>query len=203
MSPGFKDIQIDTYEAYLERATQANPSYIAATQALKISELNVLSARGGVAPTVGLSAVASERNGRRTDNVGVSVNIPLGVQNYLGVSVAKDRHRAQTETYRGIEQNLRLMIQQLQSQSASGRIEVAVRTDAISSAELSVQANQKSYLGGVRTQIEVLNSIQTLFDTQVQQINARLTLAQNVLKLELESGAEPVDALLKVQSLLF
>lgn len=203
MSAGFKDIQIDTYDAYLQRATQSNPSYISATQALKISELSILRSKGGVAPTVGLSAVASERNGRRTDNVGVAVSIPLGVQDYLAVSVAKDKHRAQTETYRGIEQNLRLMIQQLQSLSASGRIEVAVRTDAISSAELSVQANQKSYLGGVRTQIEVLNSIQTLFDTQLQQINARLTLAQNVLKLELESGSEPVDALMKVQTLLF
>lgn len=203
MSAGFKDIQIDTYEAYLQRATQGNPSYIAATQALKISELSILRSKGGVAPTVGLSAVASERNGRRTENVGIAVSIPFGVQDYLAVSVAKDKHRAQTETYRGIEQNLRLMIQQLQSLSASGRIEVAVRTDAISSAELSVQANQKSYLGGVRTQIEVLNSIQTLFDTQLQQINARLTLAQNVLKLELESGSEPVDALMKVQTLLF
>lgn len=203
MSAGFKDIQIDTYDAYLQRAMQGNPSYISSTQALKISELGILRSKGGVTPTVGLSAVASERNGVRTDNVGVAVNIPLGVQDYLAVSVAKDKHRAQTETYRGIEQNLRLMIQQLQSQSASGRIEVAVRTDAISSAELSVQANQKSYLGGVRTQIEVLNSIQTLFDTQLQQINSRLTLAQNVLKLELESGAEPTDALLKVQTLLF
>lgn len=203
MTTGFKDIQVDSYDSYLQRALAGNPNYIASTQALRLSELSVLRSRGAISPTVGLSYVASERNGVRIDNAGVAVTIPFGVQDYLGVSVAKDKHRAQVETYRGIEQNLRLMVQQLQSLSASGRIEVAVRTDAINAAELSVQANQKSYLGGVRTQIEVLNSIQTLFDTQLQQITARLTLAQNVLKLELESGSEPADALMKVQNLLF
>lgn len=203
MTAGFKDILIQEGSSYLSRALDANPSYLAAKQQLQISDLTILKSQGAVAPTLSASAIVSERNGIRSDNIGLTVSIPISAPDYLGLSVAKDKNRAVQETFRGIEQNLKLLIQQLQSASASGRIEVAVRSDAIVAAELSVQANQKSFLGGVRTQIEVLNSLQVLFDTQMQQANARLTLAQNVLRLELESGAEPIDALSKVQALLF
>ncbi len=203
MTAGFKDIQIQEGSSYLGRAMEGNPAYLAAKQQLLISDLTILKSKGAVAPTLSASAIVSERNGIRNDNIGLTVSIPISAPDYLGLSVAKDKNRAVQETFRGIEQDLRLLVQQLQSASASGRIEVAVRSDAIVAAELSVQANQKSFLGGVRTQIEVLNSLQVLFDTQMQQANARLNLAQNVLRLELESGAEPIDALGKVQALLF
>ena len=68
---------------------------------------------------------------------------------------------------------------------------------------LSVEANDKSFKGGVRSQIDVLNSIQTYYQVQQEYVTAILTLADNYLNLLLQAATPTNDAVAQVQTLLF
>jgi protease secretion system outer membrane protein len=104
---------------------------------------------------------------------------------------------------RDTEVHTRLEVQRLWALVDAGRAEVAIRLDAIKSAELSVEANEKSFRGGVRSKIDVLNSIQTSFQVQQDYVTSVLTLADNYLNLLLQAAVPANEAIASVQTILF
>ena len=76
-------------------------------------------------------------------------------------------------------------------------------TLAIEAAELSVAANRKSYEGGVRSNLDVVNAIQTVFEVKNQYINSALVLADNYLNLQLIAGIPASEAIANVEHFLF
>jgi protease secretion system outer membrane protein len=114
---------------------------------------------------------------------------------------AAGANRAQ-EQLRDAEQQATLEVQRLWGLVSAGQRELEIRLSAIASAELSVDATEKSFKGGVRSQIDVLNSIQTLFQVQQEYVTAVLALSDNYLNLLLQAAVPADEAVTLVQAVL-
>lgn len=190
-------------EDYMTSGDLANPQLLVAQQNQRIGELAVTRADSAWLPT--LSAVwMNTTSGQVTSTyTGVSVSLPLQAGSFYQMKGAAAQALRLQEQAREVELRTRLEVQRLWSLVHAGRGEVAIRLEAIRSAELSVEANERSFRGGVRSQIDVLNSIQTLYQVQQDYVNAVLTLAENYLHLLLQA-ATPVDqAIARTQAILF
>ena len=81
--------------------------------------------------------------------------------------------------------------------------EVRLTREAIQAAELSLDANEKSFTGGVRSKLDVLNALEAVFNARDQHVNAQLGLGESLLQLQLTS-AQDIDLVLRqVQAQVF
>ncbi|MFN7506347.1 MAG: hypothetical protein ACK5Q1_12395, partial [Limnobacter sp.] len=80
---------------------------------------------------------------------------------------------------------------------------VRARLQAIESAKLSVTANEKSFTGGVRTRLDVLNSVETLYVVNQQYIQSVIELARNYLKLSNQAALPVKDTVSQIHQILF
>jgi len=74
-----------------------------------------------------------------------------------------------------------------------GRKALVISAKAIDAAELSVLANSKSFEGGVRSNVDVVNAIQTLFEVKNDYVQSATALALNYLNLLLIAGENLYD----------
>jgi protease secretion system outer membrane protein len=78
-----------------------------------------------------------------------------------------------------------------------------IQLDAIKAAELSVEANAKSYEGGVRSAVDVLNATQTVFQVKSEYVTAVTTQAENMLGLLHLTSSNPYESLESAYKYLF
>lgn len=196
-------VPLKPLDDYLTSSLQANPQLRIAQQNQRIAELAVTKANSAWLPTVSALVMNTNSNNVRNTYSGVSVSLPLQAGNFLQArSAAASALRSQEQT-RDAELRARLEVQRLWGLVGAGRSEVAIRLKAIESAELSVEANEKSFIGGVRSQIDVLNSIQTLYQVEQDYVSSVLTLADNYLNLLLQAATPADEAMISVQAILF
>ena len=131
------------------------------------------------------------------------MSFPLQGQTVAQISGARAQAERAREQRRQTEQGIQIDIERLRALVESGQEELIIRKEAIIAAELAVQSNLKSQQGGVRTTVDVLNSIQTLANVRNDYANTAATLAENYLSLMLQSAIETNEALAKVQHALF
>ena len=192
-------------EALLGRVLEANPNVLAARAGERVAELEQQKVVAGYLPQVTAVSRSTKVAGEASQNYsGLQLSIPLGVSasNFassykaaLGVDRAK-------ELVRGSEQGQRLEAERLWALVNAGIEELAIRQSAIENAQLSAEANVKSYEAGVVTAVDVLNAILAVFETERDYLNALATLAENHLSLQLVSAETPIDALRSVQAVL-
>ncbi|HEX4856453.1 MAG TPA: TolC family protein, partial [Limnobacter sp.] len=84
-----------------------------------------------------------------------------------------------------------------------GLKESVSRLQAIEAAELSRTANERSFKGGVRTRIDVLNSVQVLFSTREEYLNTVVRLTRNHFELSRNSATPVTQTISELQQLLF
>ena len=82
-------------------------------------------------------------------------------------------------------------------------LDCAHRVQAIEAAELSKTANERSFKGGVRTRIDVLNSVQVLFSTREEYLNTIVRLTRNHFALSRNSATPVAQTISELQPLLF
>ena len=188
---------------YLTTGVQTNPQLVAAMQNQRLADLAVSRSNGSLWPTLSAVYTDSTTNNTNVSYTGLSLSLPLQPSSiYQMRGAAANATKTQQQT-REVEQRTRLEVQRLWSMVNAGRAEIAIRLASIRSAELSVEANDKSFKGGVRSQIDVLNSIQTYYQVQQEYVTAILTLADNYLNLLLQAATPTNDAVAQVQTLLF
>lgn len=113
----------------------------------------------------------------------------------LGFSPWYDNQRAGAEllrtqeTLRFTQNTLVTDVTRLDAAIRSYRDEILVRQQALDSARLSVEANVKSYQGGVKTNIDVILSYQALADAEVALVNTRLLSSEAHLRMSLLAGS--------------
>jgi protease secretion system outer membrane protein len=185
------------------QASANNPGLIVARQNERIAEIGVTRAKGAWLPTVAASATRTKTSVASNSYVGVALAFPLSAGSYYQVSGAVASATRAAESARDVEQKTKLEVQRLRDLVEAGRYETEIRMESIRSAELSVEANEKSFSGGIRTRLDILNSIQTLYQTKEEYLNATVTLAENLLGLYLQMAMPIPDALKQVQSVLF
>jgi protease secretion system outer membrane protein len=154
-------------------------------------------------PIVGLSATLSRRNGINDSFVGVSVSAPLNAGSFFQSSAARATEARSLEERRQVEEKAEVELQRLLALVEGGTAALAINAQAITAAQLSVEANSKSYDGGVRTSVDVVNAIQTIYEFRNAYVVAAAGVAANLLNVLLLAGTPPDEALAQTQLFLF
>lgn len=198
-----RSVALKSLDDYIASGVQANPQLLVAQQNQRIGELAVTRADSAWLPTLSAVWMNTTSNHVTSNYSGISVSLPLQAGSFYQMKGAAANAVKTQEQTRDAELRTRLEVQRLWSLVNAGRSEVAIRLEAINSAELSVEANEKSFRGGVRSQIDVLNSIQILYQVQQDYVNAVLTLADNYLNLLLQAATPADQAIASTQAILF
>jgi protease secretion system outer membrane protein len=196
-------VRLLTVDDYLSTGTQGNPQLVAAQQNQRLADLAVTRTNGSLWPTLSAVYTASSVSNTSTSYTGLTLSLPLQPGTIYQMRGAVANASKQEQQTRETEQRTRLEVQRLWSLVNAGRAEIAIRMESIHSAALSVEANDKSFKGGVRSQIDVLNSIQTYYQVQQEYVNAVLTLSDNYLNLLLQAATPTSEAVVQVQTVLF
>lgn len=196
-------IHLDGLQGYIERQLIENPSIIVARQNERIGRFEALKAKGSLLPTIGMSATYTTSRGTSDQYVGLSVQAPLAPGGIFQVRAANATARRATEQRRQAEEQARVDLERLYELVQGGQQALMISEKAISSAELSVEANTKSYEGGVKTNVDVVNAIETVYQVKNDYVVAAAQLAVNLLNLLLLSGDDTADALDVTQRFLF
>lgn len=198
-----RQVPLQPLDSYLASGVQTNPQLLLAQQNQRLAELAVTRADGAMLPTLAAVYTNSKSNGVSTNYTGFNLSMPVQAGSYYQMQGAAANAIKVQEQTRETEQRTRLDVQRLWSLVQAGRSELSIRMDAIRSAQLSVEATEQSFKGGVRSQIDVLNSIQTQFQVQQDYVSAVLTLAENYLNLQLQAATPTDQAMTLVQTVLF
>lgn len=190
-------------EESLSRAAQNNPQLVASRQNERIADLAITRAKGAFLPTVNVTATRTHSSRFSDSYVGVQISIPLQASTFLQVSAANANAAQASYQTDALAQRTQLEVQRLRDLVEAGRSEIAFRLQSIESAELSVEANEKSFRGGVRSKLDVINSIQILYQVKQEHLEAVLALADHFLQLNMQLAMPVFDSLEQVENLLF
>lgn len=197
-----RTLSIKDLDAYVAEGMKANPQLLMAQLSVRMAQINTLRADGALLPVIN-GVYTNTSNSLASNNyVGLSVALPLQAGSIFQRQAAAAQANRMEEQAKDAAQKLRLETHRYWSLVHAGLKELPIRVAAMASAQLSVDANEKSFKGGVRSQIDVLNSIQTLFQVQLDYINALVALTDNYLNLLLQSGLHSNQALVLVENLL-
>jgi protease secretion system outer membrane protein len=198
-----KTFKLGGLEDALARAYASNYQLMNAYSGLRIAELEQFKARGAFAPEVNYQISKSQRGEISNDSTGITISFPLQAGGFFKVLSSSSGVEKAKATVRQVEQQVEVDVEKFRTLTEAGLNESNMRLQAISSAELSVLANEKSFAGGVRTRIDVLNSIQTQYQVIEDYVNSLMILSDNVLGLGTQT-ALPVDEIMAgLNNLLF
>lgn len=195
-------LPLDPVDNYVAAQMQRSPQLAAARQTERISQLETQRIRGSLLPVLGGTATYTNRNGLSDSYVGLSVSAPLNAGTFYQVSAAKASAERALQERRQVEEKARTELERYHALVDGGRRALSINAKAIEAAELSVQANSRSYEGGVRSSVDVVNAIQTLFEVKNAYVTAATTLAVNYLNVQLLAGVPTLDALDSTQAFL-
>jgi len=187
----------------LAKVLESNPNLNAARRSEEISMLEANRARKNIFPT--LSVVQSKRWGDQINDETtiLTLSMPLDATRVIGGLSAGAQEEKAFETRRQVEEQTIMLTNQLFESVVLGREALDNKKVAVEAAKLSVEANERSLIAGVRTTIEVLNSIDTLYQTRNDYATTALNLGNAYLNLLLISGETPTDAIAQTQHFLF
>lgn len=188
--------------AGVEVAGSNNPALTVAREQERLGELAVVKARSAWLPNINASYTATELNGQRDNFVGLSFSMPLQVGGVIGTAAAGSRLSKLREDTADAERKVKLETQRMHEAVLAGLAEVETRSSAIEAAQLSVEATEKSFKGGVRSMVELLNSIEVLFRLKNEHVQAILALGDSLLNLRLQEGVDPIDSIQEVDALI-
>ncbi|WP_353199690.1 TolC family protein [Sandarakinorhabdus sp.] len=187
----------------LEPGVQTNPSVIAAGLSERVAKLDAQRAKWGLLPTVNGSASYTLASGRSISFVGITVSAPINAGGIFSAQASSASARRSSEERRRIQEQAKVGFQRLYGLVSGGDAALQSSALAIEAAEQSVVANQKSYDGGVRSNLDVVNAIQTAFEVKSQYVNSAMSLAENYLDLQLTAGVSAAEAIASVQKFMF
>jgi protease secretion system outer membrane protein len=189
----------------MDRAVVRNPQLQMSKLAVTMAEIGVQRARAALYPSVSsvFQHSITSNNSLTSQGLALRMDLPLGAPTYFRGSTADIAARRAREVERDATQKVGLDVEQFYGMAEAVRMELEARKEAVKAARLSVQANEQSFRGGVRTLIDVLNAIQTEFQVKSDYASAILNFGLNLLSLHLASADDMDVALNRVQAILF
>jgi protease secretion system outer membrane protein len=197
-----KHIVLQPKEA-LSAGVAQSPQVLSAQLTERIASLESQRVRGSLLPTVQGSASYTTTQGRHISYVGLSVTAPVNAGGFFHLASASASARRSSEDRRRVQEQTEVNFERYYGLVKGGQDALQGHALAIEAAELSVTANRKSYDGGVRSNLDVINAIQTAFEVKNQYINSALSLADNYLNLQLTAGVPASEAIENVEHFLF
>jgi len=210
--PNVKEFQLDSKDrtlqllpvtAYVDQALQSNPTLLAARFSERIAELDVQRATGSLLPTFSATYSSSRAAGANNSYSGLLVNIPLQAGNYYSRLGVEANYLKAKEATRDTEEKTRVEVEKLREQIETGLEALKIQKDAIAAAELSLEANQKSYEGGVRSAVDILNATQTVFQVKSDYVTFLTNQAESILSLLHQVSPESGETLVVADKFLF
>jgi outer membrane protein TolC len=138
-------------------------------------------------------------------NSGIALRMDIPIQAgsfFKGAAADLDLNKAQ-ENERNTRQQIRLDVERFYNQLEAIQSELLVRDEAIKASELSLNANEQSFKGGVRTKPDVLNALQAVFQARADYASSQLRLGETFLSLLTVSAADADAALTQINDMLF
>jgi len=190
---------------YTDLALRAGPSVLAARYSVEIAEFEVKKLKASFLPSVQAQYSFSEAGGVTTNNTywGVGLTVPLKAGTIYGIDAAQASVVRAQESLRETESKVRLEADRLTALVSSGMEALRIQREAIAAAELSVEANRQSYQGGVRTAVDVINALQTVYQVKSEYVGLATAQSENILGLILLAATEPQDGVTETYRYLF
>jgi protease secretion system outer membrane protein len=190
---------------YTDIALRANPGVLAGQLNVDLARTEVQKIKASLIPTVQARYSYNWVGDNTTTQsyIGMSLSVPLRASTVYSMQSAEATVIKTQEALRETESSIRLNADKLRGQVLNGIQALKIQREAIESAEFSVEANNKSYQGGVRTAVDVLNAIQTVFQVKSEYVTLATTQAQNILALLLLGAMAPLDSVELTQQYLF
>jgi outer membrane protein, protease secretion system len=189
----------------MAKVQSSNPNLLAARKTEEISTLEAKRQRDQILPTLSLQQTNrwTEATGGNDSVTMLNFSMPIDATRVIGNLSSSASEQKAVETRRQVEEQTTMLTSQLYESVVMGREALENKRVAVEAAKLSVEANEKSLTAGVRTTIEVLNSIDTLFQAKNDYATTALNLGNAYLNLLLITGEAPGDAIAQTQQFLF
>jgi outer membrane protein TolC len=188
---------------YVDAALQGNPALQAVRFSERVAELEVEKSTGALLPTISATYNNSKSGDTSRIYTGVLVNMPLQVGSYYARQSVQANYLKAKEATRDSEEKTRVEVEKLREQVETGFEVLDVQKSAIAAAELSLEANIKSYAGGVRSAVDILNATQTVFQVKSDYVTTVTTQSEAILGLLTQSSLDVNDALTNAYKFLF
>jgi protease secretion system outer membrane protein len=196
--------QVDSFDKIIANVLENNPSLMAAKSTEEISRLEASRARSQLMPTVSLGYNRSwGGNSIDTDSMQVNVSVPLDATKVIARLSADASEAKAFELRRQTEDQILLQTNQYYESVMLGYKALQDKRLAVEAAQLSVEANKRGSDAGVRTMIEVLNSIESLFLTKNEYATTAVAVGTAYLNLLLLNATPPAEAVAQTQNFLF
>lgn len=172
-------------ETWLERARIYNPEVRAAQEAVKVADTEVDQAGSRYLPTLNLVAaygktqsdsLSSIDQRTNTFTVGLQLDIPLFTGGYTTANVARaraDRSRLQYELNAALERT-QAEVTRFYTDVRSGADRIRALDAAVTTSTLSLEASRKGFQAGTQSNIDVLNTQDTLYQAKSALTRARI-----------------------------
>ena len=199
------EFSLKSLQEYTEWGLKASPAALAGRLNVQLAESNVTKIKASFLPSVTAQYAYTQNSGvtHSSNYLGIGMSVPLKAGTIYSMDAAQATVIKTQESLRETESKIRLEADKLRALVESGGQSLQIQLEAIEAAELSVEANTKSYQGGVRTAVDVLNAIQTVFQVKSEYVTLATSQAQNILALVLLSATVPKDAVMQAQFYLF
>lgn len=180
---------------------------------VKTAEYEVSKAKAGHLPTLDLRmqygyerdpSYTSIDNTNQSRSVTLSLNIPLYEGGYTVASTrraAADLYAAR-ESERGINDDLTVNIEKEHGNVLANALRIDALQKSVATNELLVKATQKSVTAGIRTNVDVLNAENQLFEARLKLTSSRIDYLQSLVNLRALAGMVHDEELLKVDALM-
>jgi len=180
-----------------------NPSVVVAHTERELADLDAFRARSAWMPEVNVVHTQTRLDGSSNSFTGLNLSLPLSAGNYASMQSAGAKAAVSAAEAVDVQRQTLLEIERLKTVVEFGANEVAMQQAAVEAAQLSVEANEKSFRGGVRSSTDVLNSIEVLYTVKTDLAKSLLTLSDGLLNLRLIEGNKAADSLAEVETLIF
>lgn len=184
-----------TLDMLIDHVRVSAPSARTAQLNVNLAEIAVKRVKAQYLPQISAQIARVHTTGVTTNSdtnrIAITLSAPLGFSPYYDNLRGGSELLRTQEVLRYTQDTLATDVTRLDAAISSYRDEVVIRQQAVDGARLSVEANVRSYQGGVKTNIDVITSYQTLADAEVALVNARLTLSEAEIRLTLLAEGPP------------
>ena len=196
--------QVAPFDKIIANVLENNPNLLAAKSTEEISKLEASRARNQFMPTVSLGYTRAW-GGNTIDNdaMQINVSVPLDAAKVISRLSADASEAKAFEVRRQTEDQIMLQTNQYYESVMLGYQALKDKRLAVEAAQLSVEANQRSSQAGVRTMIEVLNSIDNLFQAKNDYATTAVSVGTAYINLLLLNATSPTEAVAQTQNFLF
>ena len=197
------------YEAWKSTALENNPEIAAQRESIELAYQDIRRNRAGHAPRLDAVASISKSKSDSTatfnqeiDNrsIGLQLNIPIysgGSVSALTIQAEANHKKAQDDLQTKINEVL-VDLRKQHNTVLSSALKIDALKQSVSSAELLVTATKKSLIGGVRTNLDVLDARRQLFEAKRDLSLARYNYLVAYVNLKKAAGTLTVADLEKI-----